>query len=88
MPRLSGQQANADVWNPRLGENQSGLSLDGTMVGRALSPLRQLLYLTELSIPTDMFSVCFIQHHSTSYVWLLGTQNAVRLNEEPHFKLY
>lgn len=43
MLRLSGQQANADAWNPRLEENQSGLSLDGTVMGRALSPLRQRL---------------------------------------------
>lgn len=44
MLRLSGKQANADAWNPRLEENQWGLSLDSTMiVWIALSPFRQLL---------------------------------------------
>lgn len=43
MLRLSGQQDNADAWNPRLEENQLGLSLNDTMMGRVLNPLWQRL---------------------------------------------
>lgn len=59
-PRDAEAEWAADAWNPSLEENEPGLSLDVTMMGRALSFLSQLLCLAELSATMHMFSAALL----------------------------